>query len=220
MVDEVKSFYNRMSPHYDEWMKKGESTLEDELNLILVTFPNPCKILDVGCGTGRICLPLQERGYRVIGIDISKGMIDKAKNKGLRESHVTDFLDFKYELNFFDGIISLHAGFSYTKDVDNMNKMINKCYHLLAPTGIVLWDTPNKMYYGDEKMLRWPAGEITIETVCYGHNVADIKKMFEDGGFIVSQTWGSYTPLRNFSDNSPRIILECKKKNEVGMEYE
>ncbi|THF62585.1 class I SAM-dependent methyltransferase [Pseudothauera rhizosphaerae] len=33
-------------------------------------------LLDVGCGTGTICLPLAERLERVIGLDFSRGMLD------------------------------------------------------------------------------------------------------------------------------------------------
>lgn len=36
------------------------------------------KILDVGCGTGRHALELARRGYSVVGVDLSKSMLDKA----------------------------------------------------------------------------------------------------------------------------------------------
>ena len=38
----------------------------------------PQKILDVGCGTGFLSLPLIERGYRVSGLDNSPAMLEKA----------------------------------------------------------------------------------------------------------------------------------------------
>jgi SAM-dependent methyltransferase len=35
-------------------------------------------LLELGCGTGRVALPLAEAGYQVVGIDRSQGMLDVA----------------------------------------------------------------------------------------------------------------------------------------------
>jgi ubiquinone/menaquinone biosynthesis C-methylase UbiE len=40
-------------------------------------------ILEVGVGTGRIALPLVDRGFRVVGVDASRGMLGRAVEKGL-----------------------------------------------------------------------------------------------------------------------------------------
>ena len=40
-------------------------------------------ILDVGCGTGRHALPLLERGFRVVGVDLSAVLL-AAANKSLQ----------------------------------------------------------------------------------------------------------------------------------------
>ncbi len=39
------------------------------------------RILEVGCGNGRIILRLALKGYQVVGIDISPLFIEKAKEK-------------------------------------------------------------------------------------------------------------------------------------------
>jgi len=36
-------------------------------------------ILDIGCGVGRHAIPLAARGYRVTGVDISDGMLERAR---------------------------------------------------------------------------------------------------------------------------------------------
>src|SRR5512147_2645625 len=38
-------------------------------------------ILDLGCGTGNHAVPFAERGYRVVGVDRSPGMLEAAEAK-------------------------------------------------------------------------------------------------------------------------------------------
>jgi SAM-dependent methyltransferase len=210
MAEKINSFYDKMSTTYDKWMETGESTLEDELSLVLKTFPNPCRILDVGCGTGRISLPLQELGYNIVGVDISQGMINQARSKGLAESYVSDFASFQYDQNSFDGVISLHAGFSYTQDNRIMERMIQKCHGLLVREGIVLWDSPNSEFYGSERKLEWPTDNETVETICYGHDIKELIELFEKSGFEIQNVWGSYTPLKKYEKGLARLIIDAK----------
>lgn len=46
-------------------------------------------ILELGCGTGRILLPLAEAGYRITGLDFSQGMLSKCREKLERMSRET-----------------------------------------------------------------------------------------------------------------------------------
>lgn len=210
-MNDLADFYNKMGPLYDEWMQLGESKLEDELKLVLQTFPNPCRILDVGCGTGRISIPLQDMGYSVVGVDISEGMLAQARNKGLSQIFHTDFASFKYAQSSFDAIISLHAGFSYTQDTIMMNKMIQKCYDLLDKEGSILWDSPNCKFYGMKIKLKWPSDFGNIETICYGHNVEKLSELIVNSGFTIQDIWSSYTPLKKYEDKLPRLIINAKK---------
>lgn len=41
----------------------------------------PCRILDLGCGTGTLCCALAERGHRVTGVDPAPAMLAVAKRK-------------------------------------------------------------------------------------------------------------------------------------------
>ena len=74
----------------------------------------PARILDIPCGTGRVSLFLAEKGYRVVGVDVSPAMIEQVGKK-LEGSHDKlqvkfevvdgDFLSFKE--SFFDVGVSL-----------------------------------------------------------------------------------------------------------------
>lgn len=79
-------------------------------------------VLDVGCGTGRFCFPLVERGAgRVVGVDFAPAMIDEAKKvaeeKQLADRcrfECADILRFESEAPF-DCVIAVGL-FDYVKD--------------------------------------------------------------------------------------------------------
>jgi len=62
------------------------SNTEQEVNFVIgemsrLFVPQPRKILDVGCGDGRHSILLAKKGFEVVGVDVSKKLIEKASNK-------------------------------------------------------------------------------------------------------------------------------------------
>ena len=57
------------------------------------------RVLDLGCGDGRLTLELVAKGAKVVGIDASTSMIESAKEKGL-EAYVIDALELSYDQDF------------------------------------------------------------------------------------------------------------------------
>jgi malonyl-CoA O-methyltransferase len=72
---------------YDHWASTYEREsnplilLEENVTLELVGDVQGQRILDIGCGTGRYCVLLAERGATVVGLDPSQGMLEQAKQK-------------------------------------------------------------------------------------------------------------------------------------------
>lgn len=83
-VRTARHAYDRYAPVYDEW--NAENDYEMWLGEVLL--PELEKhglrtgwVLDVGCGTGRAFEPLLARGWRVVGCDVSAGMLAEARRK-------------------------------------------------------------------------------------------------------------------------------------------
>ncbi len=66
-------------------------------------------ILDVGVGTGRFAKPLSECGFDIVGIDLSRKMILKAKQKGLHSLILADACNMPFRDGAFDGSIIIHV---------------------------------------------------------------------------------------------------------------
>jgi SAM-dependent methyltransferase len=84
MEQYAKATYDRFAPIYDEW--NAENDYEMWLGELLLPELETRGLrkgwaLDVGCGTGRAFPPLLTRGWRVIGCDVSPGMLAQARRK-------------------------------------------------------------------------------------------------------------------------------------------
>lgn len=50
-----------------------------EAHLVHALLPCPSRVLDAGCGTGRVAIRLAELGHEVVGVDLDAGMLAHAR---------------------------------------------------------------------------------------------------------------------------------------------
>lgn len=71
-------------------------------------FEGCTRILDAGVGTGRLAEPLQNSGFHVVGVDISRKMVEKAKEKNVECLVLADARFIPFRDKAFDVAISVH----------------------------------------------------------------------------------------------------------------
>ena len=76
---DVSSYGERIADVYDDWPRLPRTTEQAVAFLAGVAGRGP--ILELGIGTGRIALPLLQRGFAVHGIDASPAMVAKLRAK-------------------------------------------------------------------------------------------------------------------------------------------
>ena len=77
--NEWEQFFDSHAPVYMDNVFTNNTVEEiDFLTKELDLLPG-CSVLDVGCGTGRHAVELARRGFRVVGVDISGGMLTRAR---------------------------------------------------------------------------------------------------------------------------------------------
>ncbi|WP_303316197.1 class I SAM-dependent methyltransferase [Flavivirga abyssicola] len=105
-------------------------------------------VLDVGCGAGSHSLYLQKKGLKVKAIDISKGAIDVAKQRGVLDTEVKNILD---ETETFDTILLLMNGTGIFQQLSQVSKYLSHLKSLLKTNGQILIDSSDIKYmYEDE----------------------------------------------------------------------
>lgn len=110
-----------------------EITFERRLKL-LEKFSNKGETLEIGCGT---CIWLKHIGG--VGIDISKNMIKKCKERGIKNIIVGDAENMPFKEGSFDFIYCIGL-FPYV-DIEKVSKEIRR---ILKMGGVLLVTFPNK----------------------------------------------------------------------------
>jgi len=106
----VREGYDKIASQYDEYREPFNN--EDELNEFMSLVKPGGHILDAGCGSGVVARALVDKGFQVTGIDISKKMLELAKDRVPEATfEVADMTALEFEDNSFDGIVSTYAVF-------------------------------------------------------------------------------------------------------------
>lgn len=105
-------------------------------------------VLDVGCGSGSHSLYLQKKGLQVKAIDVSKGAIKVAKQRGVLHAETKDILE---ETETFDTILLLMNGTGIFQELAQVSTYLSHLKRLLKPNGQILIDSSDIKYmYGDD----------------------------------------------------------------------
>ena len=80
----TQSYYDRFSASYERERHRGYHRLIDDLELELVRrYGTGSDILEAGCGTGLLLEEAARIGRSAIGLDLSHGMLARARDRGL-----------------------------------------------------------------------------------------------------------------------------------------
>jgi SAM-dependent methyltransferase len=66
-------------------------------------------VLELGVGTGRLAAPLVKRGLQVVGVDLSRKMLDQGRAKGLDRLVMGDVCRLPFRPKSVDGVLAVHV---------------------------------------------------------------------------------------------------------------
>lgn len=137
------------------------------------------RVLDLACGTGRHSRELRQRGFEVVGVDISPELLEMAEREAADEKLEIEFveadlrrLDFKDE---FDLVLSLNDGaVGYFETDEENRRTFEVIAQALRSGGGHLVQLPNVLHAEQNLPQKsWIVGESTLELSDHHWNTED-----------------------------------------------
>jgi ubiquinone/menaquinone biosynthesis C-methylase UbiE len=145
--DTVAEAYNRNADKYDEFIENNPNLMRMRQKVyahVTSKLPKNSRILDLACGTGTDAFWLAQHGYTVHGVDISGGMLERAKEKakqlGLESRATFEHLSYtdlgQLDKNQFDCTFSNFGGLNCVSELHIVAEQVRP---LLKPNAHVIW---------------------------------------------------------------------------------
>lgn len=114
------------------------------------------RVLDIGCGAGRISLYLQEKGFDVMGIDNSPGAIKVCKLRGLKKAIVRPIAEVdKFKPDSFDTIIMFGNNFGLFGSFKRARTILKKLDRITSDEARIIAATLNPYKTSDKNHLEY-----------------------------------------------------------------
>jgi ubiquinone/menaquinone biosynthesis C-methylase UbiE len=143
----VAEAYNRNADKYDEFIENNPNLKRMRQKVyahVTALLPAGGRILDLACGTGTDAFWFAEHGYTVHGIDISDGMLERAREKsrqlGLESRATFEHLSYtdlgNLDKGQFDCIFSNFGGLNCVSDLKLVADQVRP---LLKHKAFIIW---------------------------------------------------------------------------------
>ena len=100
------------------------------------------RVLDVGCGAGRVALYLQgQKKLDVLGIDLSPLAVRVCKLRGLRKARVLAFENLDYKPGSFDSIVMFGNNFGLFGSRAKTRRLLKKLSSMASPGAVLIGES-------------------------------------------------------------------------------
>ena len=134
IAQSVKDSYSQFAEQFDQTRRQQWA----EFDHFLAYTKKQAKVLDLGCGNGRLYEFLQPKEVSYLGIDHNSHLLDLA-HKNFPEAHfqLDDIMDLKLEEEAFDNVFCI-AAFHHIPSKKMRKKVLADLHRSLKPDGIFI----------------------------------------------------------------------------------
>jgi SAM-dependent methyltransferase len=149
----VKDAYREIAPFYDMTAPSNVEAILGFWDFAIARHSGrPDRdVLEFACGTGRVLLPLAQRGHRVVGTDASQPMLEISRKRAeglrqevvlLRHERMEDF----HEPDSYDALLAVFGAIAFLTEDHSVRQFFKASFEALRPGGLLLVDVPNALH--------------------------------------------------------------------------
>lgn len=136
---QARQYYDDFSTSYERERGYGYHQMLDDLEVRLTEeYARGARVLELGCGTGLILERIAKVAKEAVGIDLSEGMAERARERGL-DVHLGSVTD----LPFADESFDLAYSFKVLAHVPDIETAIREAVRVTRPGGHLLLELYN-----------------------------------------------------------------------------
>lgn len=137
MADQPNITINSYDNFSNEYFQRSQKLFRpDDIGKFLSLIKPKSHILDAGCAFGRDSKAFIEKGYKVVGIDLSQKLLDIAKEYVPQlDARLMDIRKIEFPDNYFDAIWS--SASIHHVSLNEGKQVIKKFYNILKIDGIL-----------------------------------------------------------------------------------
>jgi SAM-dependent methyltransferase len=140
--------YERLAAIYDEWW--GVACPDYAAFLPAATRKYGARldaVLDLACGAGTVTVPLARLARKVVGLDRSEAMLERARARGAGLGNVSfvqgDFRTFQLG-EHFDVVVCASDSLNYLQHAGELRRVFERVGRHLRPGGLFVFDVVNE----------------------------------------------------------------------------
>ncbi len=199
----LQAAYKVWSEQYDSNENKTRDLEAMALRAILSTISfDSC--LEMGCGTGKNTVWLEQKASHVKAVDLSKEMMDVARTKVQTNKVNFELADINQDWNFANGQYDLAVFSLVLEHIENLHPVFEKLAKCIQPGGHVYMGElhPFKQYAGSKARYQTAEGEQVV--TCFNHHLSDFTNAAINNGFYITTIKEYFDEDNKF--NIPRIL--------------